>query len=308
MFITIPLTAFDLVFLAIYIVALIAVVSAIVFWRRDLDRAIPKMLKAFPQVVAQFCIFSKGVVLRLSNLLIGGAIGLAWVCYNQLTGQPLPMNVFWSLVVVMFVCACFGAWREQYLIVEAQKARRPDFRHAPSPNEITPRIIPFALPNIGATAHLAFHLCFQNRGSGPAFNPRLTVYFGWLDNISVIFRAGGVQAIRDFAVGEWLCQDFWVREAAVRHGNDSNNQPRWQFPNRELAILVEIESRANSAVGQIIAQTHYFHWRPMTPKALLAPSSTLIETMTPHVEALKNSLSTPPQQVLDAEEPEQPHA
>src|SRR6266404_5026467 len=83
------------------------------YWWDKLWSWTQNVVKASPKIVCEFCLFCKSVVWRLSNILLGGAFGLYWAFYVQLTGKSLPMNVFWSFVVILFVFACFGAWREQ---------------------------------------------------------------------------------------------------------------------------------------------------------------------------------------------------
>jgi len=59
------------------------------------------------------------VLLRWFNLFAGVVVSALWAIYQQFTGAPVPMNIFWCVVGACVLWACFLAWREEH-----QKARR----------------------------------------------------------------------------------------------------------------------------------------------------------------------------------------
>ncbi len=129
-----------------------------------------------------FCSFCRAILFQLSNIFIGGAFGIFWACYSQITGEALPMNVFIWLAIILFVCACFGAWREQFSDVETNKAKRPDFQYSPDGNEITPRYVSAhpVIPTPATGLNIKFRLRFVNRGDATACDVDGTIYGCWI--------------------------------------------------------------------------------------------------------------------------------
>jgi uncharacterized membrane protein YeaQ/YmgE (transglycosylase-associated protein family) len=85
--------------------------------------------------IKEFGLFLKCVGWRWFNVFAGAFVTTLWAFYQQITGRPLPMTAFWSLVGACILLAVFLAWREQYQKAKAreterEKATRRCFNHA----------------------------------------------------------------------------------------------------------------------------------------------------------------------------------
>jgi hypothetical protein len=209
---------------------------------------IKSVARKLPKIVIEFCIFCKSVVLRLSNLLLAGAIGLAWVFYNQFTGQPLPMNVFWSLVAVMFVCACFGAWREKFLVEESYNVRRPIYEYVKGWVQPTIHIDKNPRPTAVGDASLQL----RNMGTVTAYSTKVIIYYCWFDNPSQITRIERDAPLAKSPVHNNIVVHFSVQRPATNYAQVPPDSPPWNFGFAdEVAVWFQTESAAGAPDGPI---------------------------------------------------------
>jgi hypothetical protein len=207
--------------------------------------------------------FFRGVVFRLSNILLGGAFGLFWVVYTQVTGKALPMPMFWSCLGVFLAAACFGAWREQLHEGEKYRSARPDFQYDPDGSEIS---VDYGLSSEGTLRWSADHpkvrlvmrLRFTNRGPGTAFDPVRAIYGCWIndDNPEVFVDTG--DSVGRTNSGERI-------HATIRawHLIGSFDGKPVVGDAQTLVLLTEISSRANSRTGpQCINDPIWLTWYP----------------------------------------------
>jgi len=68
-----------------------------------------------PEIFWDVIEFFRAVILQWSNVVTGGAIGLAWLCYQVFTNRPMPFGVSLSILLIGLCMAVFGAWHEQYV-------------------------------------------------------------------------------------------------------------------------------------------------------------------------------------------------
>ena len=68
-----------------------------------------------PEILGDIIEFARAVILQWSNLVTGGVIGLAWLCYQIFANRPIPFRVSISILLIGLCAAVFGAWREQYI-------------------------------------------------------------------------------------------------------------------------------------------------------------------------------------------------
>jgi hypothetical protein len=67
------------------------------------------------ELLSEFFLFCKSVLLRWSNLFTGGLLAFLFFCYGVLAQNPIPTKLVIGLLAAGFVAAAFSAWREQYL-------------------------------------------------------------------------------------------------------------------------------------------------------------------------------------------------
>src|SRR5262249_44488061 len=74
--------------------------------------------------VLDFIQFLKSVVVRWFNVFAGAFVTAVWTIYERITGKPLPIMAFWSLIGFCALLATFLAWREQLQKAKVRETER----------------------------------------------------------------------------------------------------------------------------------------------------------------------------------------
>lgn len=116
-----------------------------------------------------FCAFCQAVFSHWVEFLCGGIVAFGWLIYCQVTGKAIPMKAFYVILAVCFVCALFGAWRDQRKELQRSEAQRPYFQLSdpgirPLPNQETYRfIIPTENTGINPASELVIKIALQDQ-------------------------------------------------------------------------------------------------------------------------------------------------
>jgi hypothetical protein len=229
-------------------------------------------LKAF----SDFCSFLSAVIFRLSNLFVGGVFGLLWVCYTQITAQPLPMSWFWGSLGLFFVLATFGAWREQFLQVETHRFQRPDFQYTPDGSEIVPTYD-------ASMVRVKMSLRFTNRGEAAAYDLNSAIYGCWIND-----DPPSVFVDRGRSVGKTNPGERVHRRFGVWHPMEETDRKSGNGDALTLVFLYEVKGHVGSRDGKLFEnEPIWLMWHPGLNNIMSWARPEDVTEAAPHIQRFK---------------------
>ena len=308
----------DVAFVAIYVASVIALIFSIIFWRRELDRWMPQLLKkilvrresqrlrkegffGFWGAAVQdgfsfgWVIFTAvGVALPDILAMIHKLFPQLWATFeflHPISAHPVRTRLICLgiAIVVYLIYAPYNLYSRLAAWAIAVEHQRPIFVYESS--SITNRFAPMGT---GSEIYAWSDVLVRIRNTGPAtaYNPKCTIYYCWMSDPSRIDR-NVVDCQTRTRTHASIDFSFHVDRPAVRLGTNGEGLPIWGFsPKEQIFVWLEIESRANAEDGELckeeLERFCFFPFAPdQRPRRLAYTDERLRKLADPHFEKFR---------------------